>query len=116
MTDLFISYKREDETRVARLVTALQKSSLTVFWDQHLAPGENYRTQIHEALAAARCVIVVWTRDSIGPAGDFVRDEARDAKRRNLLVPVRLDPVEPPLGFGEIEPNLIRYVLRRRLP
>jgi len=46
---------------------------------------------------------VVWTRVSVGPAGDFVRDEAGQAKRRGVLVPVLLDKVDPPLGFGEIQ-------------
>jgi hypothetical protein len=48
-------------------------------------------------------VIVVWTRESVGPAGDFVRDEARRAKGRGVLVPVKLDKIDPPLGFGEIQ-------------
>lgn len=39
----------------------------------------------------------------MGPAGDFVRDEAREGKQRNILVPVRLDRVDLPLGFGEIQ-------------
>jgi hypothetical protein len=32
-----------------------------------------------------------------------VRDEAGQAKRRGVLVPVALDRVDPPLGFGEIQ-------------
>ena len=48
-------------------------------------------------------MIVVWTHESVGPAGDFVRDEAVQGKRRGVLVPVRLERVAPPLGFGEIQ-------------
>jgi hypothetical protein len=59
--------------------------------------------QIQSALDAAKCVIVVWTHESVGPAGDFVRDEAGQAKRRGVLVPVTLERVAPPLGFGEIQ-------------
>jgi hypothetical protein len=32
-----------------------------------------------------------------------VRDEASQAKRRGVLVPVSLDKVDPPLGFGELQ-------------
>jgi hypothetical protein len=32
-----------------------------------------------------------------------VRDEAGQAKRRGVLVPVKLDKVDPPLGFGELQ-------------
>lgn len=55
------------------------------------------------ALDAAGSVVVVWTHESVGPAGDFVRDEAAQAKRRGVLVPVLLDAVSPPLGFGEVQ-------------
>lgn len=103
MNDVCVSYKREDETRVGRLVQALEKTGFSVWWDRGLPGGESWRQQIQAALGAAKCVIVVWTHDSVGPAGDFVRDEAGQAKRRGLLVPVLLDKVAPPLGFGEIQ-------------
>jgi hypothetical protein len=103
MNEVFISYKREDEARVVRLVRALERAALSVWWDRGLAGGENWPSGIQEALDRARCVIVVWTRESVGPAGDFVRDEALQAKRRGVLVPVMLDKVDPPLGFGEIQ-------------
>ncbi|MFZ4687533.1 MAG: hypothetical protein ACOYMK_18255, partial [Hyphomonadaceae bacterium] len=42
--------------------------------------------------------------ESVGPAGDFVRDEAGQAKARGILVPVLLERgVRPPLGFGELQ-------------
>ena len=103
MSQIFISYKREDELRVSRLFKALEDVGRSVWWDRGLAGGESWRNQIQNALDAAKCVIVVWTRESVGPAGDFVRDEAGQAKRRGVLLPVRLDKVEPPLGFGEIQ-------------
>ena len=103
MNEVFISYKREDEARVGRLVTALVGTGLSVWWDRGLAGGESWRVQIQTALDAAKCVIVIWTRESVGAASDFVREEAGQAKRRGVLVPVMLDKVAPPLGFGEIQ-------------
>jgi TIR domain len=103
MSTVFVSYKREDEVRVAKLVRGLESANFTVWWDRGLPGGENWRERIQGALQSARCVIVVWTRESVGSSGDFVRDEAGDAKRRGILVPVRLDRVDPPLGFGEIQ-------------
>ncbi len=103
MSDIFISYKREDEARVARLVRALQKVGLDPWWDRGLPGGENWRANIQEALSASKVVIVAWTRESVGPAGDFVRDEAGQAKARNALVPVLLERVRAPLGFGEVQ-------------
>ncbi|HMS85193.1 MAG TPA: toll/interleukin-1 receptor domain-containing protein [Nitrospira sp.] len=103
MNEVFVSYKREDEVRVGRLVQALTETGLSVWWDRGLPGGESWRQQIQTALDAAKCVIVVWTHDSVGPAGDFVRDEADQAKRRGVLVPVLFDKISPPLGFGEIQ-------------
>src|SRR5262245_55966900 len=103
MNPVFISYKREDRLRVSRLVRARERTGLTVWWDVGMGPGENWRNEILSALDAGMCVVVVWTHESVGPAGDFVRDEARRAKRRDVLVPVLLDNVEPPLGFGEVQ-------------
>ena len=103
MSDVFISYKSEDVERVGRLARALEGSGLDVWWDRQLAGGENWHEQIGTALEKAKCVVVVWTQGSVGASGDFVRDEARGGKQRGILVPVRLDRVAPPLGFGEIQ-------------
>ncbi len=104
MSDVFISYKREDESRVGRLVQALKKAGLNVWWDRGLPGGESWRANIQSALTEAKCVIVAWTRESTGPAGDFVRDEAGQAKARGILVPIVLEPgARPPLGFGELQ-------------
>jgi hypothetical protein len=103
MSHAFLSYKSEDAERVARLAKALESSGLPIWWDRYLPGGENWHAQIQHALENASCVVVAWTHASVGPAGDFVRDEAREGKRRNMLVPVRLDQVSSPLGFGEIQ-------------
>ncbi|HEY3800450.1 MAG TPA: toll/interleukin-1 receptor domain-containing protein [Caulobacteraceae bacterium] len=102
-TDVFISYKREDEVRVARLAQALEKAGFTIWWDRGLPGAESWRENIGAALAEARCVVVVWSHGSVGPEGAFVRDEAGRAMARGLLVPVSIDRVGPPLGFGELQ-------------
>lgn len=103
MSDVFFSYKREDEVRAGRLVQALQQQGLAVWWDRGLPGGEQWRANIEAALAQAKCAVVVWTRASVGPEGGFVKDEAARAARRRILVPVMLDRVEAPLGFGELQ-------------
>ncbi|MGB7991893.1 MAG: toll/interleukin-1 receptor domain-containing protein [Candidatus Methylophosphatis roskildensis] len=103
MSTVFISYKREDEPRVGRIALALQAEGLDVWWDRALVGGENWRMQIQSALDGAGCVVVVWSRESVGPSGDFVRDEAGQGKRRGILVPVLIEEVAAPLGFGEIQ-------------
>ena len=103
MSDIFISYKREDEVRVGRLARALEKAGFDIWWDRGLPGGESWRTNIVNALDAARCVVVVWSHGSVGIEGAFVRDEAARAMARGILVPVMIDRVAPPLGFGELQ-------------
>jgi TIR domain len=103
MSHVMVSYKREDEPRVALLVRALRANGLEVWWDQALPGGEAWRENIQAAIDQAGCVVVVWSHGSTGPDGGFVRDEATRAKARSLLVPVAFDNVMPPLGFGELQ-------------
>jgi len=101
--DVFVSYKAEDRRRVEPLVAALEAEGFSVWWDAHIGGGTHWREDIQEHLDAAKCVIVAWTKHSVGHDGDFVRDEASEARRRGTYLPVRLEAVEPPLGFREVQ-------------
>lgn len=103
MSDIFVSYKAEDRNRVRPLVEALEADGLSVWWDAHIGGGDEWRETISRHLDVARCVIVIWSKRSIGPDGRFVRDEATRALRRGAYLPVRIDKVDPPLGFGETQ-------------
>ena len=103
MSDVFVSYKAEDRTRVAPLVEALEAEGLSVWWDARVSGGEAWRESIAEHLDEARCAIVVWSKRSTGTEGRFVRDEASRAQQRGSYLPVTIDKVQPPLGFGEVQ-------------
>ncbi len=108
MSDVFVSYKAEDRRRVQPLVGALQADGLSVWWDEHLGAGEAWRETIERQLDSANCVVVIWSKRSVGPEGRFVREEASRAQARNAYVPVLIDPVQPPLGFGESQATSLR--------
>jgi len=101
--DVFLSYKAEDRRRVEPLVAALEAEGFSVWWDAHIGGGTHWREDIQDHLDAAKCVIVAWTKRSVGHDGAFVRDEATRAQKRGTYLPVRLEAVEPPLGFGEVQ-------------
>ena len=102
-TDVFVSYKAEDRSRLVPFVEALEAEGFTVWWDVHIGGGTNWHQDIEQHLEVAKCVVVAWSKRSVSHAGQFVRDEARRAQRLGSYVPVCLDEVEPPLGFGEIQ-------------
>jgi hypothetical protein len=101
--DVFVSYKREDRQRVAPLVQCLRSAGLGAWWDADIPGGSTWRPEILRHLEGARCVVVVWSELSVSLGGEFVHEEASQAKRRGTLLPVTIDAVSPPLGFGEIQ-------------
>ena len=101
--DIFVSYKAEDRARLQPLVAALEAEGFNVWWDAHIGGGTNWRRDIEEHLEAAKCVLVAWTKRSVGPEGEFVRDEAGQARKRGTYLPIRFDAVDLPLGFREVQ-------------
>lgn len=102
-TDVFISYKAEDRRRLVPLVEALEAEGFSVWWDQHIGGGTNWREEIETHLDAAKVVLVVWSKLTIGPKGRFVRDEAGQAQEAGHYLPITIDNVRPPLGFREVQ-------------
>jgi serine/threonine-protein kinase len=103
MSDVFVSYKAEDRRRVQLLVEALEADGMSVWWDAHIGGGDEWRSTIEQQLDTAKCVLVVWSKRSTAPEGRFVRDEATRAMERGVYLPVRIDNVRLPLGFGETQ-------------
>jgi TolB-like protein/Tfp pilus assembly protein PilF len=95
MADVFVSYARVDKARVAPIVAAIEAQGWTVWWDPEIAAGQLFDDQIETQLAAAKCVLVVWTPTSV--ASRWVRGEAREAADRGILVPVRFDEARLPM-------------------
>lgn len=100
MADLFISYAREDRDTAQSLALALEQAGLTVWWDRRIAGGSDFTRVIAESLAGARLVLVLWSEISV--QSSFVRDESSRARDAGKLLPVRIEEVQLPLGFGQI--------------
>lgn len=101
MSDIFISYKREEMPTAKRLAAALERYGWTVWWDPHLRVGEHFDDVIEKALHEATCVIVLWSRQSV--ASRYVRDEATYALGREKLIPVATEKVDPPFRFAGLQ-------------
>ena len=96
---IFLSYAREDRDRARQLVRVLEEEGFVVFWDRELLPGPSFRIVIAQELASAKCVITLWSTTSV--VSDWVIDEAEQGRRRKILVSVRIDDVDPPLGLRQ---------------
>jgi hypothetical protein len=100
MADIFISYAREDLEKASILAEALERLGWTVFWDRSLPAGGSFDGLIPREMDDARCVLVLWSETST--RSRWVQEEADYARDRGVLVPVLVDDVQPPLGYGEI--------------
>ncbi len=101
MSDIFISYASADRPRGQMLAEALARQGWTVFWDRTIPPGKTFDEVIEMELAAAKCVIGVWSRTSVKSA--WVRAEAADGLNRGILIPVLIEDTEIPLVFRQIQ-------------
>jgi TIR domain/PDZ domain len=97
MADIFISYASEDRERARALAEALASRGWSVWWDREIPLGQSFDEVIEKALTAAKCVIVLWSAVSV--ASEWVRNEVSEGKRRGILVPVFIEPVDAPLAF-----------------
>lgn len=101
MADVFLSYAREDQERVADLVHALVDRGWTVWWDRQIPPGARYEDVIERELQSARCVVVVLTEAAL--TSTYVRSEAAEARDRGILLPVLLDDVRVPMSMNQTQ-------------
>ena len=99
MSDVFVSYKRDDKHDVLKVVSQLRASGLSVWWDDDIPPNAPWEETIETALAEAKVVVVAWSEEAA--ASENVKGEARRARLQGKLIQVFLRPCEPPLFFGE---------------
>lgn len=101
MADIFLSYASQDRETAKSLAEAISNEGWLVWWDRKIPLGRRFDAVIAEELAAARCVIVLWSKDSC--VSQWVLDEATDGWERGALIPVLIEAVRPPLGFRSIQ-------------
>jgi TIR domain-containing protein/Big-like domain-containing protein len=102
MADIFISYANEDRETAARLARFLESVGWSVWWDRRIPAGRTWRSVLQEALRDMRCMIALWSRDSV--ESSWVAEEAEEARKLGkTLVPILIQRVEPPIGFRAIQ-------------
>jgi hypothetical protein len=99
-TQVFLSYAREDRASALSLATALTADGHNVWWDRELEGGSDFANEIERQLAQTRVAVVLWSAASV--QSGFVRDECSRARDSGKLLPVRIEDVALPLGFGTL--------------
>jgi TPR repeat protein len=108
MSDIFISYASEDRERAEQLAEALGLHGWTIWWDRKIPFGKSFDQVIEEQITEARCLIVLWSVQSV--ASDWVKNEAREGKARGVLIPVLIEATRIPLEFRHVQTaNLVGW-------
>lgn len=97
MSDIFLSYSRDDQATARRFAEGFERAGLTVWWDQTLSPGEAYDKVTERALEEAKAVVVLWSKKSVDSR--WVRAEATQANSSGTLVPAMIEPCKRPIMF-----------------
>ena len=97
MTNIFISYAREDLVAAQDVARLLEDRGWDVWWDRDLIAGQRFDEVIEQQITSAEAVIVLWSKSSV--ASEWVRSEASAAAERDVLVPAQIDETPVPLRF-----------------
>jgi formylglycine-generating enzyme required for sulfatase activity len=108
---IFISYAREDETRVKLLYQQLADAGFQPWLDrEHIIPGMKWEPVIKKALKQSDFVLVCLSANSINKRGFLQREikQALEQAEEKLehdvyLIPARLDDCEVPDALSEIQ-------------
>src|SRR6266850_300978 len=103
MNDVFISYADEDRKFAEHLAQVLHGMGWSVWWDRlNLGVGDNFWKAIADAIDDSKCVVVLWSRHSVG--SDWVWEEANRGYKHQMLLPAFIEKdIEPPMPFGQIQ-------------
>jgi hypothetical protein len=108
MSDIFLSYKGEDLARAKTIAEVFEAKGWSVWWDRKILPGKTFAQVIETELNAAKCVVVLWSKESV--KSEWVKNEADEGFRRHILVPVLIDNVKIPFEFRRIQAaNLVDW-------
>jgi hypothetical protein len=101
VSDIFVSYAREDRQTAASLASHLEALGWTVWWDRQILAGKEFDRVIEREIGQACCVLVIWSAHSV--ESRWVKTEASEGLRRDILVPIIVGECEPPLAFRNIQ-------------
>jgi hypothetical protein len=90
MSEVFISYKREDKARVETLCALLLDLDVPVWFDAGIEVGVAWEQRILEQIERAQAVVVCWSFAAL--SSHWVMREAHIGLERGILVPVMIHP------------------------
>jgi hypothetical protein len=97
MAEVFISYKSERRSAAEHVAAVLERYGYSVWFDYQLIKGRDFGLQIDREVRAAKALVVLWCSRSV--ASRWVTEEVDLAHTLGILVPVKIESCELPVGF-----------------
>lgn len=95
---VFISYSRKDSERIEWLLENLRAARIDYFIDRKMSVGSRWESILQKKIVDCGCLLVIWSTNST--ESEWVTREIREAiNSQKTVVPVRIDPVNPPTEF-----------------
>jgi formylglycine-generating enzyme required for sulfatase activity len=97
MAEIFISYKSERRKAAEHLAAVLAHYGYSVWFDYQLIKGSDFGLQIDRRIREAKALVVLWCSKSV--ASRWVIEEVDLAHNLGILIPVKIEECELPVGF-----------------
>src|SRR5262249_22788347 len=97
MAEVFISYKSERRRAAEHLAAVLERYGYSVWFDYQLIKGRDFGLQIDHKVREAKALLVLWCSHAV--TSRWVAEEADLAQQLGILIPVKIEPCDLPVGF-----------------
>jgi hypothetical protein len=107
---VFVCYFKADESHVRKIYYWLQNIGADPWLDvEKLLPGDDWAEEITSALSGSDAVLVCLSKGSVSKSGfrekefRFAMDLAEERGRGIVLMPVKLEECQPPIGLRHLQ-------------
>ena len=107
---IFLSYAKEDTTRVSEIYKELKKAGYQPWMDTHdISPGQNWKFEIQKAISNCNAAVIFLSSKSVSKTGyvqveltEFLEQRKRRPEGSIYVIPVRLDPCPVPTHMSDL--------------
>jgi TIR domain len=92
--DIFLSYSRTDKALADQFMEAAKERGLTVWYDQLISGGQDWRNSIVEALRSSKSLVILFSEAS-NDSRQLIKELAIADNFSKLVIPVLIEDTEP---------------------
>src|SRR5450432_2562777 len=96
--EIFISYRRADESWARLLHAQLQAEGVDAWFDAQIGAGQDWRTATDKALQASHIFVLLFSA-AAAESEDIAKELAAAIFSKKLVVPVRIEDIQPTGAF-----------------